>query len=122
VPVQGLVDLLDERDRLAGRNLEGLHTDPKGVPPQPGGSQPLRVLSRPDSGFDADPGLDQGSHLLGRTRLGQVDRRVVGRPPCPDEPYAALNSRLDPGAGRDADWDLASVADPPHDVVHNLGI
>jgi hypothetical protein len=121
-PVQRAVDVLDEWDRPGGAGVDGLDQDPGDPATRSGRCESFGVLDAPDARLDADARVEQGLHDLRRARFGEVDRRVVGFTPGPDELEPASEVGLDPGAGRHADGHAARRADPGDDLVDDLGL
>ncbi len=116
-PVQRGVDLVDDRDRVAGGDVDGLDEDPRHPVAEAAGGEALGVLDGPHAGLDADAGVEQRPHGLRRAVLGEVDRGVVRGAPARQELEPAPEIGLDPGAGRDAHRDAAGVAHRRDDGV-----
>ena len=58
-PVQGGVDLVDDRERVAGGDVDGLDQHPGHPVAHAAGGEALGVLDGPHAGLDADAGAEQ---------------------------------------------------------------
>jgi hypothetical protein len=120
--VERLVDCLHQPDGVRCADIDGLDEEACDLVGQTGHREALDILERPDTRLDADTRLEEGFHDFRRSGFGHVDRRVIGRTPGPHELETAFEIGLDPGTGRDANWDAARIADPRDDRVDDLWI
>jgi hypothetical protein len=118
--VQHPMDGVDQRDRVAWVDVDGLHQDSRDLGSEPPTAESPSVLDAPHACLDADARVKQCPHDVHRAGLRHVDGRVVRGAPGPDQLDAPFEIGFDPGAGRDADGHTARITHRRDHMVHEL--
>src|ERR1019366_7879039 len=108
--VERLVDAAHQRHSVCGADFDGLDQDASQLTSQVKPTERYGVLDCPDSGLHADAYLQECVHNALCSGLRDVDRRVIGTFPRPDQLQPPRQVWFDPCACGDPHLDAACRA------------